>query len=168
MAGPSAITGRAHRNPHRWFRPRSLAVRRYFFFSLSSSSVTCFISIMASPQNGHRGEDTLPSLAHVRSALSSDEATFPTITTRVFPSEVPDEYRAISPTGLVQVSNAELARTATAVSLARGQPPQKIPPGDVEFVTWLPNDPENPHNWGRGYRWYYFFLSPDDIRHQLH
>jgi hypothetical protein len=120
---------------------------------------------MASRARGDRPDpnpsdnSALPALSESHQPTSADEVTFPTLTTRIFPSrELPDEYQTTSPTGLVPVTNAQLVRTATVLSETRGQPPPPVPPGDVELVTWLPNDPENPHSWGRGYRWYGFLL----------
>ncbi|GAO47619.1 hypothetical protein G7K_1819-t1 [Saitoella complicata NRRL Y-17804] len=51
-----------------------------------------------------------------------------------------------------QVGNNALPTTPpTAISLADLE---KNIAGDYELVTWLPDDPENPHNWSSLYRWY--------------
>ncbi|GIK07660.1 hypothetical protein Aspvir_003326 [Aspergillus viridinutans] len=66
----------------------------------------------------------------------------------------PEEYNIETQTGLVPAQTLESIRPTTS----RGR---QISPADVEkggepvdFVTFTINDPDNPHNWNRLYRWY--------------
>ncbi|KAJ5913989.1 MFS general substrate transporter [Penicillium tannophilum] len=65
--------------------------------------------------------------------------------------EFPDEYVVETRTGLVP---------ETALQQLRSRPSsqtldvEKGPKEPVDYVTFTINDPENPHNWSRAYRWY--------------
>lgn len=65
--------------------------------------------------------------------------------------EFPEEYVVETRTGLVP---------ETALQQLRSRPSsqtldvEKGPKEPVDYVTFTINDPENPHNWSRAYRWY--------------
>lgn len=63
----------------------------------------------------------------------------------------PEEYTMETETGLVPLQLLELlGRTKTNKSVK-----EKAVNKNVQLVTFLPDDPENPHNWNTLLRWYY-------------
>ena len=91
----------------------------------------------------------------------------------------PEEYTLETATGLVPVATLHsLGRTPTAISRTRTrqmdrqdassseekndeEPDEELPSHidkEVEFVTFVTNDPENPHNWPLWIRWSYTIL----------
>ncbi|QLQ80097.1 hypothetical protein HG537_0D00970 [Torulaspora globosa] len=100
------------------------------------------------------------------------------------PTIFPEEYTMETPTGLVPVATLQsIGRTSTAVSRTRSRQierrvsgssaeglnsdeEEKRAPGpeepeldpEIEFVTFVTNDPDNPHNWPLWKRWFYTII----------
>ncbi|KAJ5716235.1 hypothetical protein N7493_008146 [Penicillium malachiteum] len=72
--------------------------------------------------------------------------------------EFPDEYTVETRTGLVPQATLEQMRSrrsSVTQTPSNGHDDiEKGPKEPVQFVTFTIGDPEHPHNWSRGYRWY--------------
>ncbi|CCM05122.1 uncharacterized protein FIBRA_07330 [Fibroporia radiculosa] len=84
------------------------------------------------------------------------DLSFPFTTTNVSQGGFTNEYRTVSKTGVVP---ADLALQPIPTRLpetpaALRDPEKAATLKDVQLVTWLPNDPEDPRNWSNMYRWY--------------
>lgn len=87
------------------------------------------------------------------------DVTGPPVEAPIFP----EEYTLETSTGLVPVQTLQsLGRVKTLASEAIGSIPEEEKPQDldpdIEFVTFLIEDPENPHNWSMAVKWIYTFL----------
>lgn len=73
----------------------------------------------------------------------------------------PEEYRMETETGLVKVETLQsMGRIKSRIASEKGEDLDKIQDLDpeIEFVTFTPNDPENPLNWSLASRCYYTFI----------
>ncbi|ODQ65594.1 putative MFS multidrug transporter [Nadsonia fulvescens var. elongata DSM 6958] len=98
--------------------------------------------------------ETAQSLAQlgVSSTVPKLDINAPILTSNCEP-EFPEEYTLETETGLVPVSSILSLRTTRTKS--RFGPTMSLNRGnEVQFVTFKINDPENPQNWSRAYRWY--------------
>ncbi|KAJ5646881.1 MFS multidrug transporter [Penicillium lividum] len=72
--------------------------------------------------------------------------------------EFPEEYVIETRTGIVPRTALQQARSSTSTtptpSDGRDFDIEKGPKEPVDYVTFTIDDPENPHNWSRKYRWY--------------
>ncbi|KAJ5671916.1 Major facilitator superfamily domain general substrate transporter [Penicillium longicatenatum] len=73
--------------------------------------------------------------------------------------EFPDEYVVETRTGLVPQAALHQLRSHTSSATqtsnnGQGIDVEKGPKDPVDYVTFTVDDPENPHNWSRPYRWY--------------
>lgn len=68
----------------------------------------------------------------------------------------PEEYTLETSTGLVPEKTLEQIRSQTSAAGPAVHPEKDLEKGTEpsEFVTFTINDPANPHNWSRLYRWY--------------
>ena len=70
----------------------------------------------------------------------------------------PEEYNLETETGLVRVETLHsLGRTRLPASDSEKTAAEDLDP-EIEFVTFVNNDPENPHNWSATWRWWYTFV----------
>ena len=83
------------------------------------------------------------------------DISFPYETTDINRGGLTDEYRAVTEAGFVPADTAlrpipsRLPQTPQAL-----RDPEKAQTiKDVKFVTWKPDDPEDPRNWSNTYRW---------------
>lgn len=84
------------------------------------------------------------------------DLSFPFATTNTQQGGFTDEYRTTTKTGFVPADLA-LRPIPTHVSQVPGalkDPEKAAALKDMKLVTWLPNDPEDPRNWSKAYRWY--------------
>lgn len=69
----------------------------------------------------------------------------------------PEEFNLETETGLVKVQTLQsLGRVKSRATSGDGS--EKALDPEIEFVTFLPQDPENPHNWSAFRRWLYTFI----------
>lgn len=88
------------------------------------------------------------------------DLSYPFETSQVNPVGHISEYRATSPTGLIPERVLEpiasrtltLTRTRTVTDVEKGGKTTE-PKGGFKFVVWKENDPEDPRNWSKLYRW---------------
>jgi multidrug resistance protein len=66
----------------------------------------------------------------------------------------PEEYTVETATGLVLEEDIERFRTRASQRQSLDSDVEKKAANEPEFVTFVFDDPENPHNWSRQYRWY--------------
>ncbi|GBE81643.1 MFS general substrate transporter [Sparassis latifolia] len=103
-------------------------------------------------------EDTidLPNFIPASHDARRADLSFPYETTNLTRGGFTDEYRTTSRTGYVQADLA-LRPIPTHLSVipdALRDPEKAATLRDVRLVTWLKNDPEDPRNWSKAYRWY--------------
>ncbi|KAF4571119.1 hypothetical protein EYR36_001610 [Pleurotus pulmonarius] len=124
---------------------------------------------MSSSEDSYGPETVPPSAQLSRSPTLRDEPQFPPShdpnradlsypeqTTEVEKFGVSGEYRQTSPTGLVPapfdvikgIAEQHTSPVSPSISsLEKGQT-------SIQLVVWKDNDPEDPRNWSKGYRWY--------------
>ena len=83
------------------------------------------------------------------------DPSFPFQSTNVEEGGFTNEYRTVSRTGFIRASQAlEPVPSRTEVLPAALRDPEKARQlKDVKLVTWTPNDPENPLNYSKWYKW---------------
>lgn len=87
--------------------------------------------------------------------LSSSIPTAPVNKAPVANPIFPEEYTLETETGLVPL---EILESLGRVKTSKSTQETVIDKSDIQLVTFLPNDPENPHNWNSGIRWMYTIL----------
>lgn len=78
----------------------------------------------------------------------------------------PEEYTLETATGLVPEEALEYVRSRHSVTSHQIRRPSLSPVGlekgangPIEYVTFVTDDPENPHNWSRAFRWYITIIA---------
>lgn len=94
----------------------------------------------------------------IDSTVPIPDLTAPPVRDPIFP----EEYNIETETGLVAVQTLHsLGRVKTITSLHSGDEKfvssKQLDP-EIEFITFLKNDPENPHNWPMKKKWLYTFI----------
>lgn len=92
---------------------------------------------------------TFMPLSHVP---TNPDPSYPSGTTEVERVGMTDEYRVASPTGLTALPAATAEAISKLTDLEKGRDLK-----DVELVVWKENDPEDPRNWSKLYRWCMYF-----------
>lgn len=94
--------------------------------------------------------ETLKSLQHLGldSTIPLPDLLSPPVKDPIFP----EEYNIETETGLVRV------QTLQSLGRVQSRASKHELDEDVEFVTFLPQDPENPHNWPAKTKWWYTFV----------
>lgn len=94
----------------------------------------------------------------IDSTIPMPDLTAPPVRDPIFP----EEYNIETETGLVAVQTLHsLGRVKTITSTRSGdekeESVEELDP-EIEFVTFVKNDPENPHNWSMLRKWTYTFI----------
>ncbi|KAI0066245.1 MFS general substrate transporter [Artomyces pyxidatus] len=87
---------------------------------------------------------------------SHPDLSYPYQTTNVLLSGFTDEYREVSETGTVPLAGAlyrAQSRLAHEPDYASSDPEKSYKLKDVQLVVWKPDDPEDPRNWSKLYKW---------------
>ena len=86
---------------------------------------------------------------------NTPDPSFPFQSTDIEEGGFTNEYRTVSRTGLIPAANAlQPIPSHTEVPPAALRDPEKARQlKDVRLVTWTPNDPENPLNYARWFKW---------------
>lgn len=83
------------------------------------------------------------------------DPSFPFQSTNIAEGGMTDEYRVVSPTGLISGASAlRPVPTHHSVPPAALQDPEKAKQlKDVKLVTFVPNDPQDPRNYSKLFKW---------------
>lgn len=90
----------------------------------------------------------------VGSEIPMPDVTAPPVRNPIFP----EEYTLETETGLVPVQTLQSVGRVRTISTTDFEKPEKELDLEIEFVTFLINDPENPHNWPQKTKWFYTFI----------
>ena len=87
------------------------------------------------------------------SSIPMPDITAPPVKDPIFP----EEYNLETETGLVRVETLQSLGRSKSVVSGSDKTVAELDP-EIEFVTFVTNDPENPHNWLSRWRWWYTFV----------
>ena len=81
------------------------------------------------------------------------DLSFPYQTTDIDEGGFTNEYRSATTTGLIKFQNALRPVPSRLIKGALDDPEKAKRLRDMHLVTWLENDPEDPRNWSKTWKW---------------
>ena len=83
------------------------------------------------------------------------DPSFPFASTNINEAGMTDEYRVVSPTGMIAGDTAlrPIPSNHSVTPPALRDPEMQRELKNVKLVTFVPNDPEDPRNWSKLFRW---------------
>lgn len=86
---------------------------------------------------------------------NAGDPSFPFASTNIDQGGMTDEYRVVSPTGMIAGDTAlrPIPSNHSVTPPALRDPEMQRELKNVKLVTFVPNDPKDPRNWSKVYRW---------------
>ncbi|GJE87102.1 MFS general substrate transporter [Phanerochaete sordida] len=87
---------------------------------------------------------------------NAPDLSFPFQSTNIEQGGMTDEYRVVSPTGMIPGENAlrPIPSNHSVTPPALRDPEMQRELKNVKLVTFVPNDPQDPRNWSKLYKWW--------------
>ena len=123
-------------------------------------------STLAHSDDGHHSYHTKPAEGHVLDEASAPQEppshdpnapdpSFPFASTNIAQGGMTDEYRVVSPTGMISGDKAlrPIPSNHSVTPPVLRDPEMARELKNVKLVTFVPNDPEDPRTWSKLYKW---------------